>query len=76
MLAEGLTTAQVARRLGLSQQQVIRLARAGVLEHVRTALGRLYNPESVERLAALRAKNGKQVASVKRQVERDSEVQK
>lgn len=45
-----LTTAQVARQLGLSQQQVIRLARAGVLKHERTPLGRLYDPKGVEKV--------------------------
>ena len=53
-VVDGLTTTQVARRLGVSPQRVIQLVRAGHLPHVMTAHGRLYDPAAVERLAAQR----------------------
>jgi excisionase family DNA binding protein len=46
-----LTTSEAARRLGLSGQHTIRLARSGQLPHVRTPLGRLYDEYAVARLA-------------------------
>jgi excisionase family DNA binding protein len=54
-VAEALTTSQVARRLDLSRQHTIRLARRGALEHYWTPLGRLFPAEGVERVAAERA---------------------
>ena len=50
----GLTTGQVARRLQISESRVVQLAREGKIEHEMTPLGRLYDADDVERLAAER----------------------
>ena len=49
-----LTPTQAGRRLDLSAERVRQLTNAGVLGHVRTALGRLVDPADVERLAEQR----------------------
>lgn len=46
-----ISTKEVARRLDLSGQHVIRLARAGRIPFRNTVLGRLYDVEAVEQLA-------------------------
>jgi predicted site-specific integrase-resolvase len=43
-----------ADRLGVTPQRVVQLARAGEIENILTPLGRLIDPEAVERLAAER----------------------
>jgi excisionase family DNA binding protein len=50
-LTDALTTAQAARRLELSRERVIQLNREGKLPAVRTALGRLFDVDVVERFA-------------------------
>lgn len=50
----GMTTGQVARRLGYSAEHVRRLLAAGRLRGVRTALGTLVNEESIAELERLR----------------------
>jgi excisionase family DNA binding protein len=54
-IAQPLTTSQAARRLELSREMTIRLAREGKLSHFWTPLGRLYPVEAVERLAKERS---------------------
>ena len=54
-LDEYLTTAQVARRLGVTPARVIQLARRGQLAHHRSPHGRLFDPVDVRRLAEERA---------------------
>lgn len=51
----GLTVAQTARRLGVSESFVRYLIRLGEVRTVRTALGHLIPPEEVDRLAQERA---------------------
>ena len=46
---------EAARRLGVSVEWVDRLARDGRLPYVTTALGKLYDPDAVDRLAEERA---------------------
>lgn len=53
-----LSTTQAARVLGLSPLRVVQLADAGALRTERTALGRLYDPASVEALRAEREAKG------------------
>lgn len=43
-----------AKLLGISPERVNQLARAGELRFVQTPLGRLYEPEEVERLRRIR----------------------
>ena len=50
-IAEWMSRAQAARRLDVTPQWVIRLARRGELDHIKTARGRLLDPPDVERLA-------------------------
>ncbi|MCS7256457.1 MAG: helix-turn-helix domain-containing protein [Thermomicrobium sp.] len=57
-LRDFLTTAQVARRLGVSQELVRVWARQGRLPYVPTPHGRLYPAAEVERLAAERQRGG------------------
>ena len=54
-IAEYLTGSETARALGVSHKTVNEWADDGRIESVTTKLGRLYNPESVERLRAYRA---------------------
>jgi excisionase family DNA binding protein len=54
MTTATLTTSQVARRLGVSAERIRQLTRAGRLSPQRTALGCLYDPDDVERLALQR----------------------
>jgi excisionase family DNA binding protein len=51
-----LSPSEAGRLLGTSGQWVTKLARAGKLDGVRTALGWLVNPEDVDRLAEERTK--------------------
>ena len=51
-LEEWMSTGQVARVLGRSRPNVIRLAEARRIRSVRTAAGWLYEPESVHEFAA------------------------
>jgi hypothetical protein len=53
--SEWLSTSQVARRLQLSGQHVQDLGDAGKLRCIRTAIGRLYDPQAVDALAQQRA---------------------
>jgi excisionase family DNA binding protein len=55
-LGEVLSTAQAARRLGVSEAWVRRLVAAGRLPAVATPLGRLIPAEAVERFARERAR--------------------
>ncbi len=57
-LGRYLTTSQVARRLGVSQELVRQLVRQGRLPHVMTPHGRLYPVEAIEQLAAERRRRG------------------
>jgi excisionase family DNA binding protein len=57
-----LTTSQAGRALGISKTRVLQLADDGRLPHVRTPLGRLFDPEAVRALALERQRNGHQVA--------------
>lgn len=50
-----LSTGEVARRLEFSSIWVEKLAERGVLPHEWTPLGRLFDPDGVERFAAQRA---------------------
>ncbi|GAA4403391.1 MerR family transcriptional regulator [Tsukamurella soli] len=50
-----LTKGQVARRLGLSPERVRQLSESGALACQHTPLGRLYDPDEVDRYAATRA---------------------
>jgi hypothetical protein len=53
MTADWLATSEAARRLGLSPERVRQLADVGKLDCERTALGRLFDPQSVaDRLAS------------------------
>ena len=54
-ISSWLTTMDTARRLGTSESYVRLLRDAGRLQAVRTRLGWLVDPVSVERLAAARA---------------------
>jgi len=52
----GITTSVVARMLGVCNQTVLDLSKAGVLHPIRAASGwRLFDQRAVERLAKLRA---------------------
>ena len=53
-IAGWLSPVQAGRRLGVTPQRIVQLARAGEVEHVLTPLGRLLDPADVERLAAER----------------------
>lgn len=55
----GMSTLQVAQRLGISQNMVWRLADRGRIAYRQTALGRLFDEGSVERLAAERAEQSR-----------------
>lgn len=57
--AEWLTPAQTANKLGVSGQRVRQLLDAGRLNHVKTPLGRLVDPEDVETLARQRKEGGR-----------------
>ena len=46
-----LSPSQAGARVGLTAQRIVQLARAGEIEHVLTPLGRLLDPDAVERLA-------------------------
>jgi excisionase family DNA binding protein len=61
-VADWPTTAQVARQLGVTPDRVRQLAKDGRLDSVRTGLGRLLDPASVERLVAERAERRAVVA--------------
>ena len=50
-IAGWLSPVQAGRRLGVTPQRIVQLARAGEVEHVLTPLGRLLDPADVERLA-------------------------
>ena len=50
-IAGWLSPSQAGRRLGVTPQRIVQLARAGEVEHVLTPLGRLLDPADVERLA-------------------------
>lgn len=54
-IEQWLSPEQAGRRLGVSSQRIRQMIRQGVLTAVRTANGRLVEPESVERLAMERA---------------------
>jgi DNA-binding transcriptional MerR regulator len=55
-----MTASQVARRLTISAERVRQLAREGRLEPVQTTeLGRLWDPEDVERFAETRDQWGR-----------------
>ena len=54
-----LSPAEAAARLGVSAERVRQLARAGKLDFVPTALGRLIDPEAVERLQVERERRGR-----------------
>ena len=54
--SEWLSTSQAAQRLDLTTARVRQLLTADKLGHVRTALGRLVDPATVDRLAAERRK--------------------
>lgn len=58
-----MSTSQVARRLGLSANYVICLARAGRIPYRNSTLGRLYDVEAVERLAQERGVQPPQLAA-------------
>ncbi len=48
LIANGIGTHEAAERLGVTHTQASRLFDSGVLTGVRTAIGRLIDPESVE----------------------------
>ncbi len=50
-----MTRSQVARALDISPERVTQLARRGQLPHLRTDLGRLYDPADIEQLRRDRA---------------------
>ena len=50
-----ITPGAAAQLLGVTTERVRQLTREGRLTHIRTALGRLIEPESVHRLHAHRA---------------------
>ena len=52
---DGLRTAEVARRLEISEQRVRQLATGGQLPYVATPYGRVFDPAAVQRLASERA---------------------
>jgi excisionase family DNA binding protein len=52
---DGLTTSEVARQVGISEQLVRVLARRGDLPATHTKLGRLFARADIERLAQERA---------------------
>jgi hypothetical protein len=56
-IAGWLSPVQAGRRLGVTPQRVVQLARAGELEHVLTPLGRLLDPRAVECLASERGRH-------------------
>jgi len=58
---EGMTTGQVARRLGLSEARIGQLARAGRLPFRQTPLGRLFDRDAIEEIA--RAREEKRLAA-------------
>ena len=53
-----LSTGQVSRRLGMSRQGVIYLAEQRKVRAVKTAVGWLYDPDSVEVYAAKASREG------------------
>lgn len=55
MMIEGLTGAQVARQLEVSEGLVRQMAMTGKLPFIATPHGRVYRPEDVERVAQARA---------------------
>jgi excisionase family DNA binding protein len=57
LLETTLSTAQTARRLGLSRERVVELNNLGRLPAIRTPLGRLFLPDVVERYAEKRAED-------------------
>lgn len=57
-LSQGLSVGQVARRLELSPGRIHQLIASGRLRAVRTALGWIVDPESVDDLVAQRAGRG------------------
>jgi hypothetical protein len=58
-LGRWMGTGQVARKLGYSRQGVINLAEEGKIRAVKTGLGWLYDPNSVESFKArLKASKG------------------
>lgn len=59
---EMLTTGQAARILGVSENQVRKWARAGVLGFESTPLGRLFDAAAVEALRATRQAKREAVA--------------
>jgi response regulator RpfG family c-di-GMP phosphodiesterase len=59
-LEQWLSTGQVSSKLGRSRQGVIDLAEARRLRAVKTAAGRLYDPESVEAFAERESKKSKE----------------
>jgi excisionase family DNA binding protein len=54
-----LSRMEAARRLGVSVERVDRLARDGRLPFTMTALGKLYDPDAVQALAAERAQRSR-----------------
>ena len=58
MSISSVSTSEAARRLKLSAERVRQLARSGALPSVRTELGRLFDPDDLDRFAAERAKRG------------------
>ena len=54
-MTHSLTPSQVARQLGISRGRVLQLSDEGRLTPLMTPLGRLFDPEDVERLAKERA---------------------
>ncbi len=55
-----MTTSEVARMVGVSEQSVRQWTRAGVLRAERTPLGSLYDPAEVGRLIAERERRQRQ----------------
>jgi len=61
-----MTRSQVARALDISPERVTQLARRGQLPHLRTDLGRLYDPADIEQLRRERAARNGQSETVSR----------
>lgn len=55
-IQNGLTTSQAAHLLGVSSERVRQLMAQGRLEHVRTPLGAILDPRSVEDWRAIRTR--------------------
>jgi len=50
-MTDSLTPSQAARRLEISKARILQLSKEGRLPAIRTPLGRLYDPDVVERFA-------------------------